>query len=311
MELRDLRALIGIAETGSLSAAARLLHLTQPALTASLQRLEDELGVTLVTRHSRGSSLTEEGRYVLEKSFDVVRHVAEIQSVVKDLSKEPIGTVRLGLPTTVAGGVVPELVPVLEARYPQVRLHVVEAMSGVLAEQLQLGKLDLAVLYDIQPMAGLRSEPILQEKLHLLVPADHALAARRRVRLDEVADLRLVLPNGSHSIRRHIETHCRAEGLMPNVVADIDSLPGLFGLVSAGYCTILPRFLISTYACSDRIVALEITRPAMEWTVHLASRHDAIRPRASFATGALLGEIFRKLVRSGNWPAIIAENARS
>ena len=56
MELRDLRALVSIAEAGSLSAAARLLNLTQPALTASLQRLEDELGVSLVTRHSRGSS---------------------------------------------------------------------------------------------------------------------------------------------------------------------------------------------------------------------------------------------------------------
>jgi LysR family nitrogen assimilation transcriptional regulator len=310
MELRDLRALISIAETGSLSAAARLLNLTQPALSASLQRLEEELGVILVTRHSRGSSLTEEGKYVLQKSFDVIHDVAEIKSVVKDLSKEPIGTVRLGLPTTVAGGVISELLPVLQARYPQIRLHVVEAMSGVLSEQLQLGKLDLAVLYDVQPMAGLRSEAVLQEKLHLLVPADHAFAGRSRVRLEEVARLRLVLPSANHSIRRHIESYCSAEGLTLDVAADIDSLPGLFALVIAGYCTILPTFLTGTYARGGEIVAVEITRPAMEWTLHLASRHDARRPRASLATGKLLGEICRKLVRNGTWPGTVVDHAR-
>lgn len=305
MELRDLRALVSIAEAGSLSAAARLLNLTQPALTASLQRLEDELGVSLVTRHSRGSSLTEEGKYVLQKSYDVIHDVAEIGSVVKNLSGEPMGTVRLGLPTTVAGGVIPELVPVLQARYPQIRLHVVEAMSGALSEQLQLGRLDLAVLYDIQPMAGLRSEPILREKLCLLVPKRHPLSGRGKVRLEELAGLRLVLPEGSHSIRRHIESYCRAEGLALNVVADIDSLPGLFGLVKAGHCTILPTFLMAALAREGEIVAVEIIRPSMEWTLHLASRHDARRPRASMTTGRVLVDICAGLVERGIWPGAI------
>lgn len=306
MELRDLRALVSIAEAGSLSSAARLLNLTQPALSASLQRLEDELGVRLVMRHSRGSSLTEEGKYVLQKSYDVIHDVAEISSVVKSLSGEPMGRVRLGLPTTVAGGVIPRLVPVLQARYPQIRLHVVEAMSGVLSEQLQLGKLDLAVLYDVQPMAGLGSEPILQEKLCLLVPKGHALSRRSQVRLEELTRLRLVLPGEAHSIRSHIESYCRAEGLALNVVADVDSLPGLIGLVEAGHCTILPTFLIATLGRLDRIVAVDIVRPSMEWTLHLASRHDARRPRASMTTGRVLIEICVGLVEKGVWPGAVA-----
>ena len=78
MELRDLHALIAIAETGSLSAAARRSHLTQPALSASLKRLEQAVGLRLVTRHSRGAVVSEEGQYVLQKAYDVVHEVAQI-----------------------------------------------------------------------------------------------------------------------------------------------------------------------------------------------------------------------------------------
>ncbi|MFZ1741873.1 MAG: LysR family transcriptional regulator, partial [Pontixanthobacter sp.] len=244
LELRDLRSLIGIAETGSLSAAARKLHLTQPALSASLRRIEDELGVQLVRRHSRGAVLTEEGKYVLQKSYDIVHDVAEIVSVVHDLAEEPVGSVRLGLPTNVAGGLIPELLPQLRQRYPRIRLHIVEMMSGALAELLQLGRLDLAVLFDIQPMAGLRSEPILKEKLYLLVHCDHPLATRKTVRLEEVARLGLVLPSAQNSIRKLIESSCSAEGLSLNVIADIDSFPGLMNLIKGGYATIFPTFMV-------------------------------------------------------------------
>jgi LysR family transcriptional regulator, nitrogen assimilation regulatory protein len=306
MELRDLRSLIGIAETGSLSAAARKLHLTQPALSASLRRLEDELNVKLVRRHSRGVVVTEEGKYVLQKAYGIVHDVAEVVSVVQNMAEEPVGSVRLGLPTNVAGGLIPELLPILRERYPRIKLHVIEAMSGVLAEQLQLGRLDLAVMFDIQPMAGLRSEPILKEKLFLLVPPNHLLATRQSARLEEVSRLGLVLPSSNNSIRKFIETACHAEGLSLNVVADVDSMPGLINLIKAGFCSIFPIYLLMDSIDRGQIVPLEITRPTLEWTVHLASRHDAIRPRASLTTGRLLIEVCETLVRDGAWPGTLA-----
>lgn len=309
MELRDLRSLAGIAETGSLSAAAKKLNLTQPALSASLRRLEEELGVELVTRHSRGSELTEEGKYVLQKAYDIFNEVSEVTSVVQNLAEEPVGSVRLGLPTTVAGGLIPEFFPLLRARYPQIRLHIVEAMSGVLAELLQLGRLDLAVLFDIQPMAGLRSEPILKEKHFLLLPKSHALASRKSVRLEEVARLGLVLPSGANSIRKHIETACMAEGVALNVIGDIDSLPGLVNLVASGFPTILPTYLVQNDIRTGRIAAIPITRPELEWTVHLASRRDATRPRASLTTGRLLIEVCSDLARRELWPGEIASRS--
>ena len=305
MELRDLLALIAIAETGSLSAAARRLRLSQPALTASLQRLEAAVGLGLVTRHSRGAVMTEEGQYVLQKARDVVHDVGQIALVHDSLALEPAGEIHLGLPTTVAGGLIPELIPLMLARYPLIRLHVVEAMSGVLQEQLQLGRLDLAVLFDSAPWAGLRCTPLLTETLYLLLPAHHPLAALPAVDLETVAALSLVLPSVANSIRKRIEMACHAKGLTLTVLADVDSLPGLLGLVHAGYCTVLPKYLAKAEIDAGHIVAVAVESPTLHWMLHLATRRDAPRPRASMATGKLIHVACANLVLRGDWAAQI------
>ncbi len=305
MELRDLHALIAIAETGSLSAAARRLRLTQPALTASLQRLEVAVGVQLVIRHSRGAILTEAGQYVLHKARDVLHDVGQIALVHDALALEPAGEIHLGLPTTVAGGLIPELIPLMQARYPQIRLHVVEAMSGVLQEQLQLGRLDLAVLFDSAPSAGMRCTPLLTETLYLLVPANHPMATLPAVDLVRVASLSLVLPGVANSIRKHIEVACHAKGLTLTVLADVDSLPGLLGLVRAGYCTVLPKYLAKGEIDAGHVVAVAIENPTLHWMLHLATRRDAPRPRASMATGKLIHAACANLVLRGDWAAQI------
>ncbi len=302
LELRDIASLVAIAETGSISAAARKLNLTQPALSASLRRLEADLRVRLVTRHSRGATLTPEGAFVLEKAYGLFQDVAEIESVSNRLAGEPTGLVRVGLPTTVAGGLVPELVPRLRLRYPHVRLHVVEAMSGVLMDLLQLGRLDLAVLFDVQPMPGLRSEPILTEELKLLVPAGHRFGGRETIPLAEAVAQELVLPSRDNSIRRHIEACCQAEGLRLDVSADVDSLPGLVNLVKVGHATILPTFVVEDALSAGGVHAAAIVSPALAWTLHLASRRDASRPMASMAAGRILIESCIDLVDSGRWP---------
>lgn len=309
MELRDLHALIAIAETGSLSAAARRSHLTQPALTASLKRLEQAVGLRLVTRHSRGAVLSEEGRYVLQKAYDVVQEVAQISAGAQGMAKEPSGDVRIGLPTTVAGGLIPEIVPLLQRRHPQVRLHIIEAMSGVLLEQLQLGRVDLAVLFDVQPQAGLRFTPLLRERLNLLVPRGHPLTNQSSVTLATVTGLPLVLPGPANSIRKHIEAAAQAEGLHLNSMTNVDSLPGLIGLVRSGYCTILPRYLIGGEADDGAVVLVPITQPDLEWTLHLAARCDVARPRATLATQEAVTEACATLVRRGVWAAQLCPKA--
>lgn len=306
MELRDLLALIAIAETGSLSAASRRLGLTQPAITTSLQRLERAAGARLVSRHSRGANITEEGLYVLQKARDIAHEMGQIALVNDKLAQAPAGEVHLGLPTTVAGGLIPELIPMLHRRYPRIRLHVIEAMSGVLKEQLQLGRIDLAVLFDSAPLAGLRCTPLLTEAIFLLAPADHPCAARAGIDLSQLASLALVLPSRANSIRLHLEQACTSQGLSLSVLADVDSLPGLLGLVRKGYCTVLPKYLAKREIDAGHLAAVPIANPALDWTLHLATRRDATRPRANMAVAECLYEACDALVKRGDWEAQIS-----
>lgn len=301
LEFRDLKFLTAIAECGSFSAASRKLNVTQPALSAAIKRLETDLKVRLVDRHSRGARLSEEGKFVLQKTYVIIQDMSEIRSVVQHFSEAPMGIVRLGLPTTVAGGLIPELFSRITAQFPLIKLNIIEAMSGALAEMLQMGRIDLAILFDVQPMTGFRSQPLLREKLHLLLPIDHHLANRKAVRLEEIRQLRLVMPSTSHTIRRFVDDVCRSEGYSLDVKADIDSLPGILGLVKLGYCTVMPPFMLKNSLYNTQIKAVEVTRPELVWTLHLASRDDTTRLRANLATSKLLAEVCIEMVEGKVW----------
>lgn len=303
MEFRDLKALVSIAEVGSISGAAQKLNLTQPGLSALLRRLEGELNVRLVNRHTRGVTLTVEGRELLEYAYRIINDVAEASSALKKIGEDPVGTVRIGLPTSVAAGVVPTLVCQIVDQYPLIRIRVVEAMSGTLMEMLQIGALDLAILFDVEPLPGLRSIPILRESLQLIVRSDHHYATAENVTFAQVSQLPLILPSSAHSIRQFVDRISNAEGLPLKVVADIDSFSGLVGLVNDLYATILPPFLLMNDVRMGSLKSVPIAEPALEWTLHLATRLDSVRPRAAMVVGSLMSEICISMVESGKWPA--------
>lgn len=302
MELRDLQALVHISEAGSLSGAAYKLNLTQPALSALVRRLEKELDTQILTRHSRGVCLTEEGRFLLERAHLMIAEIASIRSSLKTLGDEAIGQVRVGLPTSVASGFIPYLLRRLHNQYPRIRLHVIEHMSGDLNELLQMGHLDMAMLFDIQPMPGLRSEPLLSEEIKLLLESDDPLALRGSVSLQEIAERELVLPSVSHSIRQLVDRAAATEGVRLRVYADLDSFFGLVNAVQVGFPTLLPTFLVQRHIEDGRIKCVSIDQPKMEWNLHLATRLDSVRPQAAMLVRRAITELCGELIANGTWP---------
>lgn len=302
MDLRDLQALVHVADAGTLSGAAGKLNLTQPAMSALIRRLEEELETPILERHSRGVRFTEEGRFLLERARQIIAEVMAARAALRELGEEPVGEVRVGLPTSVSSGLVPELLPRLRSRYPRIRLHVSEQMSGSLTEMLQLGRLDMAMLFDVQPMPGLRSEPVLLEDIRLLVAPDDPLAGRASVTLEDIAQRDLVLPSATHSLRQLVERAAAAEGVRLKVYADLDSFFGLVAVVRRGFPTLLPPFLVQGAIRSGELCAVPVERPQMNWALHLATRLESARPRAALVVGRLIVETCADLVTSGAWP---------
>ena len=176
MELKHLQALLGIADTGSFSAAATSIGTVQSNVSAHVARLERELDVQLVDRAS--GRLTEEGEVVVARARQVMNELEAMVSDVTALRQEVIGTVRLGMIGTTGRWLVPQLFDLLRVRHPHIHLNVAEGSSVQLEQQLASGQLDLAVV--TFPLSGdeIMAAQLFDEDLVAVLP--HGSLPRRR-----------------------------------------------------------------------------------------------------------------------------------
>ena len=177
MELRQLSAIVGIADHGSFSAAAGALQTVQSNISAHVKKLERELGCELVDRST--GRLTEAGALVVARSRRVQVELDAMLSDVLALTREVAGTVRIGIIGTTARWLVPQLLRTAPQRYPHLHLVFVELTTTRLDAQLATGEVDLAVLNLPAKGTDLALTPLFEEDLVLVVPADHPLAGSR------------------------------------------------------------------------------------------------------------------------------------
>ena len=154
MELRQIHYFIAIAEKGAISAASAHIHIAQPALSAQLASLEDQLGVALCTRHRRGVTLTQAGEIFLEHAYKVIEGLAAARSAVQSVASQPQGEVTFGLPVTTSTLMTVPIVELVRARYPDIKLNIVDGMSGDVFGWLVDGQLDVAILLRCRPAAA-------------------------------------------------------------------------------------------------------------------------------------------------------------
>ncbi len=302
MELRQLRYFLGVCEAGSLLQASSRLHIAQPALGQQIAALEEELGVKLFERSTRGMALTPAGRTFLEHAKVVLTDADRARDAVRHSAAEPQGQVVLGLPTTVALAATVPIVQACRARFPRIQLQVIEAYSGFLREWLQVGRLDLALLFGDEPDPDLLKRVLLEEPLALVAPPG-AAAFPKTLRLRHLDKLELVLPGREHGLRRIIDAACAQQGITLNVVAEIDSLTSVKKAVAAGVgCTILSPSSVIEEVAAGQLKAATIQEASMRRRVVCATRITRPTTAASAAVIGLATELIRGMVGSGSWP---------
>jgi len=233
MDLRQLAALVAVADTGGFSAAADSLHTVQSNVSSHVARLERELGVTLVDRQA--GQLTEEGVVVVARAR---RITGELEGVVADLAAlrdEIVGPVRLGMIGTTARWLVPRLIAAVGDRHPGVRLVVVEATSTSLEPRLLSGSLDLAVVNLPLPGRDLSSEPLFDEDLVLVVPTGHPLAAQAHVEMSDLQRVQLLLPPPGTAFRAELDAAAALVGILLTPLAEVDGLRLIAGMAMEGH----------------------------------------------------------------------------
>src|SRR6266576_52327 len=178
MELRSLAYFVRIAELGSITRAAAHLHLAQPALTRHVQRLEDELGVPLLTRANRGVKLTEAGQKLLESAARILREVERTGDEIRAQDAHPSGRIIFGITPTLCPVLVPELSLRMRRDYPRIELKAVHAGMVRLEEFVIDGRVDIALLSELSRSRLVLSTRLAQEEMVLVTEPGARLRPR-------------------------------------------------------------------------------------------------------------------------------------
>ena len=243
MNLRDLRYLVAVAEHRHFGRAAEACFVSQPTLSAQLKKLESFLGVQLVERSSKQVMLTPIGDEVAHRARGMLNLADDIVEVARAASDPLAGDLRLGVIPTVAPYLLPHLVPALRASLPRLRPLLQEEQTAVCLDKLRNGFLDLALIaIPVEGHEAFAQLPLYDEPFLLATPADHPLAAREKVRLDDLADARLLLLEEGHCLRDQALSVCQTVGASEAREFRATSLETLrqMAITGAGI-TLLPR----------------------------------------------------------------------
>jgi LysR family cyn operon transcriptional activator len=270
MELRHLRYFSTLAGSLNFTRAAERLHVTQSTLSHQIKQLEEELGVRLFERAAKRVALTESGEAFLHHATLALQEIDRGLGALRADPQEAAGELRIGSTPTFNVDFIPDCIASFQTRYAGVRVVVEELAAHVIVERLQAGLLDLGIAYRPSEPGTLRFEPLYNEEMVLVVAPDHPLARRKRVRMVELHRLPMVLLPASFATRQMLDECFRSCGAEPQVMAEINALAPIMGLVAkTGLAAIVAASAVlpHTGLCVVRLESpTPIRTPGMLWS---------------------------------------------
>lgn len=306
MDIAHLRDFIAVVEAGSLSRAAGQLHVSQPALSQRMAQLEAQLGVRLLVRGPRGVLPTPAGTTLYRDAQQLVRQFDRLSRDVADSRNRLHGPVAIGLPTTVATPLAPTLFSWVKTKYPGIHLQLFESMSGYIHELLLAGRLDLAAVFREDDVPRAAEVPLYSEELYLVGQPGPAARSADEVSLLDLRAVPLVTPGTRSNLRALVDRAFAAKGLVPTIVADVESLGTMIRIAASGEaCTILPLSVVQNHNDPRELGVRRIVDPVLRRHIAIRTATEAYEPReAVVAVRQGIVEVTKHLAAEGRWPGI-------
>jgi DNA-binding transcriptional LysR family regulator len=254
MDLRQLEIVRRVAETGSFTAAARALNVSQSAVSRQVLQLEEELGEPAFLRLGRKVRLTTAGQSLLDLSRRVLADIQDTTHGIRDEQQSPAGTLHLGGGMTVCLHVFPALLKEFRRRQPRIDVKLTTGSTAELLDRLRSGALDVGLLTLPVQGADLVQVPVIREELLLVMPPAHKLSRTRRVAPADLHKQRWVLFERGSSTRRVIDEMFRVHGIHPRIVMETENVEILKALTMIGMgLTIVPYQALAREARSGTL----------------------------------------------------------
>jgi DNA-binding transcriptional LysR family regulator len=251
LNLSRLRVLCEVASRGSFSAAAESLSYTQSAVSQAIARLEAETGAKLVVRDRRGVRPTAAGATLIEHAGVIFAQVEAAEADLDAVLGVRSGRLRVASFPSAGATLMPLAVATFRQGHPGVALTLAEGEPEEIAPRLRAGEFDLALLFEFpgareRPGAGLRNVTLLEDPMHVALPAEHPLADKAALTLGDLGELDWVQTSADSPCARHVVRSCLAAGFEPNVTFESDDYETVQGLVAAGVgVALIPRLALT------------------------------------------------------------------
>lgn len=291
IDTRHLVTFQAVLDTGSFSAAARVLRCSQPAVSQQMRSLERALGGPLFARVGRGLRLTDAGEVLARRAGSILRELRAARQQVLAMTGWTAAALRVCAFPSANASLLPPVVGALAKRQPRIRLELLEAEPPHSLELLRRGDCEVAIGfgYDSDPAdelaAGMLRVPLFDDPLVVLLPADHPLSERSGLSLPELAGEAWIA--GCARCRRHFRSSCEAAGFEPAVVCTADDNLAIQSMVAAGLgVALVPRLVLASLRHPRLVAALLEPRSV---------RHVAAYTWADLARASAVGEVLEAL----------------
>lgn len=289
MEISQLRTFVAVAREGNMTRAAGELHLTQPALSAQLAKLEDELGQPLFDRTPKGMNLTEAGEVFLSFVTDALTRLNDGRVALEQLHGLSRGSLSIGGGATATTYLLPSVLGEYHEQHPGIRFFVREQASAGVVEAVMSGELDIGVVtLPIESGAAerLSVEDWVDDELMLIVPPGHRLANRSTFTWRDLAEVPLVLFEAGSAVRSHIDSRMEESGIEAEIVMELRSIESIKQMVAQG----IGAAFVSQHALGEGVEGLRCTDGPIRRKLAMVYRTDrSVSPAA---------EAFLELMRS-------------
>jgi LysR family transcriptional regulator, nitrogen assimilation regulatory protein len=276
-------------------------------------RLEEEVGLPLLRRTSRGVLLTEAGRIFLEHARQIIGGAEQALEQVRQLT-EPTGAVTLALPYSISKLAGVTLVEAFAEHAPQVSFRLVEANTGQIRGWLDESKIDLGILHGEGPFRNLTARSLASEELFLVGPGGAYRTSTRdmpTVQLKELLGMRMILPGPQHGLRQTVDQTAARLGLSIAVAHELDALMHVAGLVARGRGhSILPHIAIADDLAAGKVSIARIGQGVFRRTLSLARNGTQLVTHASVRAEDLTVKVLARLIAKGTWRADPADGLR-
>ncbi|MFF0696583.1 LysR family transcriptional regulator [Streptomyces sp. NPDC003236] len=304
MDIKQLRALVTVAEVGSVTRAAELLHLVQPAVTRQIRTLEQELGVALFERTRQGMQPTPAGTTMVERARRALNELERARAELLPTPGVVSGIVTVGLLDSASNLLAERLVSAIIRDHPSIELRLLTAYSGHLQQWLDDGDLDLTLLYNLASTPSLNVEPLVRERLWAVAPPSAGLRAAAPVPFHQVASHPLVAPAAGHGLRALIDGAAAQANCETNMIAQTNSMPVQKQLVRAGHgWTILPGVGIAEDVADGSLSAAPLCEPEVWRSIVLGTSRTGRMTPAVEAVAKELTRRVHEVVGQGLWPS--------